>query len=408
MTTIISINSSYSVQGGADRFFGEVNRLIRSHGERVITFTNNVNNSNNYNDLAYFTKKYVPNGGLIPSTNNLIRIFYCPPIIKDLKKVLEKEKPEIAHIHNIYHRMPYGIIKVLKSHNVKILWWLHDYKWICPNHLLYTQNAICKRCVDMKYFHSVKYKCQKDSITQSVLIALLGYYLKINKYSIYIDLFIAPSNHVYNTFREFGFPESKIRVLPHFCYFKNTFTALKDKKDIEQRFALYVGRLEKNKGILPMIEAFGQTNRPLKIVGKGNYMKEMQLYCQTKHYSNIMFIGHLPPNELNKYYQNALFTVLPSVWYEVFGLTILESFSYGIPVIASKIGAIPEIVEHRKSGLLCTSNDIESLKEGMKYMFDNPKEVIKMGNYARKVAFEKFAPDIYWKKLKHIHESLMK
>jgi len=106
------------------------------------------------------------------------------------------------------------------------------------------------------------------------------------------------------------------------------------------------------------------------------------------------------------YYSSSLFTIVPSQWYEVFGLSILESFSFGKPVVASRIGAIPEIIEHGKSGLLYDAYNKEDLKEKITYMFNHHNEAIEMGRYAQNRVLEKYSPVNYMQKLQNLIDSL--
>lgn len=185
MTKILSINSSSSVKGGADRFFYELNKLLIEKNNKVITFSTYTENTDAIveGSIPYYTKEYKKNGGLFAKVRNFIRIFYSSSIISDLKKVIVKEKPEIAHIHNIYHRIPYAIVRLLKKNNIKIVWWLHDYKWICPNHQLYTDGHLCTLCSDEKYVRAINLQCQKNSRFDSIIVTIFSYFIRFSHYS---------------------------------------------------------------------------------------------------------------------------------------------------------------------------------------------------------------------------------
>jgi glycosyltransferase involved in cell wall biosynthesis len=401
------------VRGGADRFCSELNRLILGKGERIITFTYKSGSgapidSTNPNCVHYFINKELDPTGIPRKISALIGVFYAPGILKDLEKIIEKEKPVIAHIHNIYHRIPYGIIDVLNKHGIKIIWWLHDYKWICPNHQLYTQGSICKRCIGKNYFNAIKYRCQIHSLLKSTIACFFAYFVSLKKYCNKIDRFIAPSQCAYSQFKEFNFPVSNIKVQPHFNYGTVKLSSGKASTDNSGKpYALYVGRIEENKGLAHLVHAFGGSGYQLKIVGTGNYEINVKKICRDKNFSTVEFVGYVPPGDLSGYYYNSLFVVVPSVWYEVFGLAIVESFNYAKPVVAADIGAIPEIVENDKSGLLYRSGDAEDLKEKIRWMFEHPHPARQMGLYARDYAQYRFSPENYWNELNTLHVSLI-
>lgn len=409
MTKILSINSSSSIKGGADRFFFELNKLLSEKNNHVVTFTtySDTSDATRSGQKAYYTKEYITKGGVLLKIKNFIRIFYAPAIVKDLKKVIKKEKPEIAHIHNIYHRIPYAIVRLLKKNNVKIVWWLHDYKWICPNHQLYTGGHLCTLCIDGKYARAVILRCQKKSLFDSIIVTLFSYFIRFMHYSSYVDMFVAPSGFSYATQKK-QLPNSTILHHFNYCNINDMSNAeYQVESDNNESFALYVGRIEQNKGIEILVNAFSKMKFQLKIVGDGNYNDQIKTYCDEQKITNIAFEGFKTPEELSTYYQNALFTIVPSQWYEVFGLTILESFSFGKPVLASNIGAIPEIIEDKKSGLLFEPFDIDDLIAKINYMFSNKPIVRKMGTYARQECLRKFSKDLYYEKLQSIQKQIL-
>jgi len=400
----ISINASYRIKGGADRFFSVLNSLLQQNGHQVLTFTTapeNQNSLDSYPPGTFFTSEYKEGSGIRQKIGNLIRIFFSSKISADLENVLEKEKPDYALIHNIYHRMPYSIVKTLKKNNVKILWWLHDYKWICPNHQLFTSGSVCRRCLNSSYLNAVFFRCQRGSVVDSIIVTLLSYYISIRRYHKYVDCFIAPS--------EFSAQiHSNLGKVVHIEHFNHTIHSSVKTNYTQSKYpyALYVGRVEPNKGIQLLVDSFAELDFKLKIVGGGNFLEEIRNYCKFKQLINIEFDGFQPPEKLSSYYSSSLFTIVPSQWYEVFGLSILESFSFGKPVVASRIGAIPEIIEHGKSGLLYDAYNKEDLKEKITYMFNHHNEAIEMGRYAQNRVLEKYSPVNYMQKLQNLIDSL--
>ena len=410
MATVLSINASFSVRGGADRFCSGLNRLMMDNGEHVVSFTCKPapSSDDDHSCSAHYSvaKELYPRS-VWRAIAGFAEIFYNPRVLRELERVVEKEKPVIAHIHNIYHRMPYGIIDVLKKHRVRILWWLHDYKWICPNHQLYTRGALCKRCVSGRYTNAMRYRCQQGSLCKSVIVSAFAYFVAAKGWKEKVDGFIAPSQSVFTLFKEFGFPVSKIHVLPHFnpCVHADARESMSESS--EKPYALYAGRIEKNKGLFHCIQAFGKTGSRLKVIGSGNFEVELKKYCEANKFSSIEFHRRVAPRKLGSYYRGAVFVVVPSVWYEVFGLAIIEAFHYAKPVVAAAIGAIPEIVEDGKSGVLYRAGDQEDLKKKAAWMFENPGMVRQMGHYAREQVRRKYSPDCYWKQLQALHRVLI-
>jgi len=411
MSTILSINATAEVHGGADRFFHELNRLLASHDEKVITFTAKPNDriDESLNIKRYFFDTAFHHRGIRNAIGKFIGIFHNSPLNRALAIIIQSEQPDIVHVHNIYHRIPFSILKTIKkTGKAKILWWLHDYKWICPNHQLFTSDEICTRCKDGRYGHAVRYRCQNGSLMQSLIIAAFSRFIRWRDYAAFVDAFIAPSHACARMFADFGFQSSKIRVLPHFNYLPQSSVALERSADLPDRYAVYVGRLERNKGILPMIEAFGSLKYPLIIAGKGNLEDAARHLCAEKGYANIRFIGHQTTNALNAYYAHCAFSVVPSLWYEIFGLSVLESYAHGKPVVASRMGALPETVEDGKSGLLCTAGDVADLVDKCRRMIDAPAVSKTMGECGRALLRSRFSAEDYWERLNVLHNEPMR
>jgi len=411
MQTILSINATAEIHGGADRFFHALNALQASHGERVVTLTARPRNAPLPDDPSirrrYFESAFDKTGP-VASLWNAAHIFKNAGFSRTLADVIASEKPAIAHVHNIYHRIPYDLVKVLKSRKVRIVWWLHDYKWICPNHQLFTSDEVCTRCKDGRYGHAVCHRCQNGSLAQSLIIAAFSRFIRWRGYSAFVDAFIAPSQACARMFADFGFQASKIRVLPHFNYLPESSAAPERPADLPDRYAVYVGRLERNKGILPMIEAFGSLKYPLIIAGKGNLEDAARRICTEKGYANIRFIGHQGTHALNAYYAHCAFSVVPSLWHEIFGLSVLESYAHGKPVVASRIGALPETVEDGKSGLLCTAGDVADLVDKCRRIIDAPAVLKTMGDHGRALLACRFSAEGYWERLAALHNELMR
>ena len=213
---ILQINKFNYLRGGAERCFLELSKILAEHGNEVITFSmqHEKNLHNQYE--KYFTNEVNLNTF---SLKNIFKIFYNREAAKKLEALIKKEKPDIAHLHNIYHQISTSIIKVLKKYQIPTVMTLHDYKIICPNYQLFSKNEICYKCQGGKYYNCLVRKCSKNSYAKSFLAMLEAYFNKKNYDQ--IDLFIAPSQFMKDICVKFGIPESKIEVIYNFIKTKN-------------------------------------------------------------------------------------------------------------------------------------------------------------------------------------------
>lgn len=400
---ILQINKFYYLKGGAERYFFDLQRLLQEKGHQVIPFA--MKNERNV-DTPY--KQYFVSQIDIEkprfSFRSAGRIIYSFEAKRKIKELVAKERPDIAHIHNIYHQISPSILTVLKKHEIPIIMTIHDFKLICPAYILYSKNEICQRCKTYRYYNCFFRKCVKNSFWASLLNALEMYFHKFLKiYESNIDLFIAPSNFVRNKILEFKIiaPE-KIIVLPHFIDLENIQQQYQSKN-----YFLYFGRLSKEKGVKVLLKAMKFIKQSeLWIAGSGPQEEELKEFVWKNKLSNVRFLGYLGREELQSVIQNSLFSVIPSLVYETFGMTVLESFVFSKPVIVSDLGALSELVEEEKTGLKFKPGNFNQLAQKINFLLKNPRARKEMGERAREKV-EEFNKEKYYKELMSLYKKVI-
>jgi glycosyltransferase involved in cell wall biosynthesis len=284
--------------------------------------------------------------------NTVCRSIHSVEARKKIAALIDAYKPDVAHLHSIRHHLTKSILPTLASRDIPIVWTLHDYKELCPNTNLHDGNQICEKCVGRNFINVILNKCKKGSTAASIVTFLEAV---INSRSIYercIDKYISPSQFLRDKFVGAGYDPNKFVHFPNFLEVDN-FTPHFEYGN----YLLFLGRLEDIKGVRTLIDAFiGLQDRlnglKLKIAGTGSLEEELQARIMSFGVSNIELLGYLQGEPLEKAIQNSKAIVIPSEWYENYPYSALEAMAYGKPVIASRIGGIPEIVEDGITGLL--------------------------------------------------------
>lgn len=344
---ILQINKYDYRKGGSETHFFDLIDLLRSKGHEVSVFTARGNSGDmELPELISFDKF---------SLRNILKMLWNHDAVRKLDAVLASEKPDIAHLHNIYHHLSPAIIHLLKKRRIPIAMTLHDYKIICPNYKLFNQGKICEKCKGGKYYHCLFDKCVKGSRAKSLLAMIEAYlHRKMLKSYEKVDIFIAPSRFIKDKFVEFGVPAEKIEVI-------HNFVSLRPAKSVEKQenYILYFGRLSEEKGIDSLVEAMAYVNGDirLKIVGNGETKKNL------KSEDRIEVLGYMDGVELTKAVSGAIAVVIPSVWYENMPLSMLEAMAAGKAVIAADIGGIPEIIRDGENGFLFEAGNANELAE---------------------------------------------
>lgn len=351
---ILQINKFYYLRGGAERYFFDLIKLLENNGHEVIPFSMR----DSRNEMTPYKKYFIDKVDLDKfSIRNIIKFFYNYDAVRKLKKLIKEEKPDIAHLHNIAHQISPAIIRVLKENDIPVIQTLHDYKIVCPNYRLFSNNEACFRCKGGKFYNCAARKCMKDSRLKSILAAIESY---LNK-DLYgqANLFIAPSEFMKKTCIEGGVQENKIKMMHNFV--SPAFTNIEQSAEPEDYF-FYYGRLSGEKGIDVLLEAAKKEDFKLKIAGVGpDYEKLKTDIKESGLESRVELVGPKYGEELKKMIRGAKAVIAPSIWPENMPLNILETMFLGRPVIASNIGGIPEVIKDGKTGFLFEPGNVDDL-----------------------------------------------
>lgn len=360
---ILQVNKFNYVRGGAEKYFIEISKSLEKVGQEVAIFS--MHHPKNLPSLwsKYFVSRISFNEPTI--LNRIItpgRILYSLEAKRKFKKLIKDFKPDIIHIHNIYHQISPSILSVARKNNIPVVMHLHDYKLICPNYQLFVDGQICYRCKGGKYGNCIKYRCFKKSLLASILATVEMWFhhkiLKIYKKS--VSHFIAPSKFMKNTLVDFSWPENKIDVLYNFSDKLENNLSINELGD----YGLYFGRLSVEKGLDVLLRAMSLADKKikLKIVGSGPEEKNLKKMVQDLGLEQqVEFLGYKNFVELSEIIKKAKIIFLPSVWCENMPLTLIESMMLKKVVVASNTGGLPELIKDQESGFLFKNGDVSDL-----------------------------------------------
>lgn len=354
---ILEINKFYFRKGGADKHFLDVVGLLQKNGHEVAVFSMDHKNNLPSRWSVFFVSAvgYTEQNSFWQKIRGFARI-YSFEAHRKINKLLDDFQPDIVHIHNIYHQLDPTILFEIKKRKIPVVMTVHDFKLINPNHGLYLNGNVYNRCKNGKYYQCFLDKCVKNSYGMSFLAMLEAYWHRIlGTYRKNIDLYIAPSEFVKKTLTEWGIEAPKITVLPHFIPDAISTTILPNIV-VEEKYALYAGRISKEKGADSLIDIF-QNISGMKLYLAGEAENNFEI---TKS-DNVKHLGFLSQEKLQEYIAGASVIVSGSRLPETFGLVALEAIAEGKPFVGFKTGAFPEIIEDGKNGFLVSNdNDFKS------------------------------------------------
>ena len=400
---ILMVNKFHYLKGGSEKYYFELADLLRKKGHEVAFFSMK-DEKNKYTDCKeYFVEPIDLNNG---SKLKALDVIYSKNNKQKMKETLEEFKPDIVHLNNFQRQLSSSIVEAINEKNIPIVFTAHDVQAICPAIVMLDNNKnVCEKCMNGKYINCIKNKCVKNSTLKSVLGAIEGKYYRNKKiYKEKIDYIITPSEFYRKKMIEDGIDENKIEAIHNFINIEDY-----NIETTNNNYALYVGRLSKEKGILKLLEAFSRLyNRKLYIAGDGPEKNEIERIIKEKNLqNNIKLLGFLKQEEVKKYISEASFVVIPSIWYENCPYSILETQAIGKPVIGANIAGIPELVKDKENGLIYDYDNVDELEKSMKLLFENEKLANEYGENAKKYAKNNYDKEIYYKKINNIYEKIV-
>jgi glycosyltransferase involved in cell wall biosynthesis len=214
-----------------------------------------------------------------------------------------------------------------------------------------------------------------------------------------VDMFIAPTKSAGVLLASGGVPMERLRIRPNFL------PADPGRRTAGGDFALFVGRLSSEKGLAVLLEAWRSLPHiPLKIVGSGPLGDTIARRLARDNLTSVEILGQLPHEDVLRLMKSARMLVVPSVWHEVFALTIVEAFACGLPVVGSDIGSVGEIVEHGRTGRLFEVGNAEALALEARGMWSDSQEARRMGAEARSTFLDKYTGERVYPQLQDIYD----
>lgn len=399
---ILLINNFFYRKGGSESVFFNTAQLFQELGHKVIFFSRH----NEYNFSSEFSKYFIDNNSSVKGVRDY---FYNPDAAKRLDKLIEAEKPDIAHLHLFWGAMSPSIFKVLKKHNIPIIHTVHDYRMVCPAYAFKDgKDNICEKCGGGKFYNCLLNRCSKGSVVLSGLMTMEMYFRNTFFHPVKnIDSFMFVSNFSKNKHLQYDkrFEKSRNVVMYNFQD-ASVLTNVDDTIDTYDSYYLFYGRLSFEKGIKTLIQAMKQfPNLKLKIVGTGPLEDELKQFCVENKLGDVEFLGFKSGDELFDLVRRAKFTCVPSEWYENNPMTIIESYTLRTPVIGAAIGGITEIIENNKTGFLFESGRVDDLVRAVgEAEALSHSEYSEMKSNAARFATDNFGKENYYTNLMELYK----
>lgn len=272
-----------------------------------------------------------------------------------LEAHLKRFTPDIAHFHNTFPLVSPGAYYACRRAGVPVVQTLHNYRLLCARADLFRKGRTCEECVGRQLpTPAIIHRCYRSSILGSAAVAgMLALHHGLGTWTRAVDRYVVLTRFARAKFERGGLPADRLRVKANFLIDPPA------RREGDGEYALFVGRLSEEKGVRSLMRTWDAIGLPLHIVGGGPLEHEVRSWASTR--PHVRVTGRVPSAEVHKAYSRARLLVFPSLWYEGFPITILESLAAGVPVLASHVGALSEIVDEARGGITfdpCGTSDL--------------------------------------------------
>lgn len=392
---VLIIHNFYQIPGGEDTVVANEKKLLEDHEHEVVLYSRN----NSELKLMSSIKKL-----LLPITT-----VFNPRTYIEVKKIIKEQHINIVHVHNTLNLISPAVYYAAFSCKVPVVQTIHNFRLLCPGATFYRDGHICEDCVEQGLICAVKHSCYRDSTLQTLacvistkLHRMLGTYRKLN----YICLTEFNKEKLLQLNR---LDQKKQLIDPSRVYIKPNFTFdiepdtipsnIFSGGGVTDEYFLFVGRIEKIKGLDILLKAFAlMPKQHLVIAGTGTQLKEYKAVATR----NVQFVGLLDKRTLATVTAHAKAVIVPSQWYETFGMVIVEAYAAHKPVIVGDIGNIASLVDEYYTGLKFKYDSAESLKDAI--LSINMLNSYEMAKMAYKKYEVEFSPEENYQILKYIYK----
>lgn len=384
---VLTVHNYYQQPGGEEQIFATEAALLESYGHEVLRYTLHNDNIMGANSLR-LAKNTLWNG----------------TVYRELRSLLRQEKPQVVHFHNTFPLISPAAYHAVQDEGIAVVQTLHNYRLLCPNALFFRNGRICEDCLGKSFpLPGVVHGCYRGSQGASATVAtMLGLHTCLGTWHNKVDTFIAYSQFAMQKFIQGGLPAKKLAFKTNFLH------PAPEPGEGKGGYALFVGRLSIEKGLGVMLDAWKQLGGklPLKILGDGPLAG--QVIEATQHMPEIEWLGRKSLEQVYEIVGNAAFLVFPSEWYETFGRVAIEAFARGTPVVASKVGAITELIDHERTGLHFQPSDSTDLAAKVDWLLTHPQELSKMRQEARSDFEARYTAADNYKRLMEVYQAVIK
>jgi len=323
---------------------------------------------------------------------------------KAVRHAVETSHPDVVHVHNTFPLLSPAIFPSIGHRAARVLT-LHNYRLFCPAAIPMRAGRVCTDCLDSRsVLPALRHGCYRDSRVATLpLAANVVLHRRLGTWMKQVDAFITLSEFQRERMIEAGLPADRVHIKPNFYPGNPAIVPWAERR----KSVVFAGRLTAEKGVLALVRAWlmwGASAPELRIVGDGGLREELEQLAATAPQVPIRFLGQLAGAAAQAEIACARLLVLPSEWFETFGMVVGEAFAFGTPAAVSNIGPLPSIVQQGENGVVFTPGDPQSLLRVVRMAWEKTGELEHLATGARHSYEEMYNEAANYRMLMTIYE----
>ncbi|HZV62438.1 MAG TPA: glycosyltransferase [Methylophilaceae bacterium] len=373
---VLLAHNRYQQAGGEDAVLAEEHQLLVRNGVEV--------------ELYEQDNKRIET---MPAMQVAVDTIWSRRTVSEIGERIQRFQPDVIHVHNTFPLISPSLYFAAAKYGVPVVQTLHNFRLFCAQAMFMRNGAVCEDCIGKLPWRGVTRRCYRESGPQSaVVVSMQGIHRWLGTYRNKVTRYIALNKFCRDKFIEAGLPADRIVIKPNFIDLPSPLSA-------QRGGGLFVGRLSPEKGIATLAQAIRQYEAAqIDVIGHGPQDEEL------KGLSGARLMGFMKGEEIYGRMAHAAYLVMPSIWYENFPRTLVEAYACGLPVIASRLGAMAELVKDGETGLLFTPGNAAELAERLRWADSHPAEMRRMGEAARREYEANYTSEINFRQLMHIYD----
>ena len=372
---VLMAHNYYQQAGGEDAVVAAEYALLERHGVEVELYQQ-------HNERI----------ATMPAAQVAMETLWSQRTVSEFGALIERFRPDVVHAHNTFPLISPSLYFAAAQHGVPVVQTLHNFRLFCAQAMFMRDSRVCEDCMGTLPWRGVLRRCYRGSLTQSaVVVGMQGVHRLLGTYQQRVTRYIALNHFCRDKFVEAGLPAARMAIKPNFV-------DLPPPPLAPRSGALFVGRLSAEKGVATLAEALALAPAvTLDVIGTG----------PEQHILETLAGAHLhgwqDPQQIYAQMQAAAYLVMPSIWYENVPRTLVEAYACGLPVIASRLGAMAELVRDGETGLLFEPGNAADLAQKMQWAEAHPETMRRMGEAARAEYEASYTPETNFNQLMAIY-----